>query len=67
MLAAHPGEFFTIPHFDGFSAVLIQLGEPPRAGLISGSPANGRAEQSARIGRSVTGPGHVLIGADEDK
>jgi hypothetical protein len=24
-LAAHPGVFFTIPHFDGFSAVLIQL------------------------------------------
>jgi hypothetical protein len=25
MLAAHPGSFFTIPHFDGYSAVLIQL------------------------------------------
>jgi hypothetical protein len=25
VLAAHPGEFFTIPHFDGFSAVLIKL------------------------------------------
>jgi hypothetical protein len=25
MLAAHPGAFFTIPHFDGYSAVLIQL------------------------------------------
>jgi hypothetical protein len=25
VLAAHPGAFFTIPHFDGFSAVLIQL------------------------------------------
>jgi hypothetical protein len=25
MLAAHPKSFFTIPHFDGFSAVLIQL------------------------------------------
>jgi hypothetical protein len=25
VLAAHPGEFFTIPHFDGFSAVLIRL------------------------------------------
>jgi hypothetical protein len=24
-LAAHPGAFFTIPHFDGYSAVLIQL------------------------------------------
>jgi hypothetical protein len=25
VLAAHPETFFTIPHFDGFSAVLIQL------------------------------------------
>jgi len=25
VLAAHPRAFFTIPHFDGFSAILIQL------------------------------------------
>src|SRR5438105_2549255 len=25
VLAANPGAFFTIPHFDGYSAVLIQL------------------------------------------
>jgi hypothetical protein len=25
VLAAHPASFFTIPHFDGYSAVLIQL------------------------------------------
>jgi hypothetical protein len=25
ILAAHPGAFFTIPHFDGYAAVLIQL------------------------------------------
>jgi hypothetical protein len=25
LLAAHPGCFFTIPHFDGYAAVLIQL------------------------------------------
>jgi hypothetical protein len=25
MLAANPKAFFTIPHFDGFSAVLVQL------------------------------------------
>jgi len=25
VLAAHPDAFFTIPHFDGFSAVLIEL------------------------------------------
>jgi hypothetical protein len=27
VLAANPGAFFTIPHFDGFSAVLIRLPE----------------------------------------
>jgi hypothetical protein len=32
VLAAHPGAFFTIPHFDGYPAVLIQLREvPPKA------------------------------------
>jgi hypothetical protein len=25
VLAAHPGSIFTIPHFDGYAAVLIQL------------------------------------------
>jgi len=25
VLAAHPRTFFTIPHFDGYSAILIQL------------------------------------------
>jgi hypothetical protein len=25
VLAAHPAAFFTIPHFDGYSAVIIQL------------------------------------------
>jgi hypothetical protein len=27
VLAAHPRAFFTIPHFDGYSAILIQLSE----------------------------------------
>jgi hypothetical protein len=25
VLAAHPAAFFTIPHFDGYSAILVQL------------------------------------------
>ena len=29
VLAAHPGAFFSIPHFDGFSAVLIKLQTVP--------------------------------------
>jgi hypothetical protein len=33
VLAAHPAVFFTIPHFDGFSAVLIELGKVSAAAL----------------------------------
>src|SRR5258708_5863996 len=37
VLAAHPEAFFTIPHFDGYSAILIQLrlvtAEAPRAAV----------------------------------
>ncbi len=33
VLAANPGVFFTIPHFDGFSAVLIQLPDVTDAAL----------------------------------
>jgi len=40
VLAAQPGAFFTIPHFDGFPAVLIQLrkvsGEALRDAVIDG-------------------------------
>jgi hypothetical protein len=33
VLAARPAAFFTIPHFDGFSAVLIQLEKVSEAAL----------------------------------
>lgn len=33
VLAAHPKGFFTIPHFDGYSAVLIHLAEVPKKAL----------------------------------
>jgi hypothetical protein len=40
VLAAHPGALFTIPHFDGYSAVLIQLrevsGQALREAIIDG-------------------------------
>jgi hypothetical protein len=32
-LAAQPEAFFTIPHFDGYSAVLIQLSKVARPAL----------------------------------
>lgn len=33
VLAASPGAFFTIPHFDGYAAVLIQLSKVSRTAL----------------------------------
>jgi hypothetical protein len=33
VLAANPDAFFTIPHFDGFAAVLVQLNEATEAAL----------------------------------
>ena len=33
VLAAHPAAFFTIPHFDGYSAVLIQLRRAAKGAL----------------------------------
>ena len=33
VLAAQPEAFFTIPHFDGFAAVLIQLGKVTKRAL----------------------------------
>ena len=33
MLAAHPEAFFTIPHFDGYAAVLIELPKVSAAAL----------------------------------
>jgi hypothetical protein len=33
VLRGHPKGFFTIPHFDGFAAVLIQLNGVPKRGL----------------------------------
>lgn len=33
MLAARPKAFFTIPHFDGYAAVLIQLKTVPKRAL----------------------------------
>jgi hypothetical protein len=32
-LMSHPGQFFTIPHFDGYSALLIQLNTVARRAL----------------------------------
>ena len=51
-LAAHPAAFFTIPHFDGYSAVLIQLrevsGQALREAVTDGWLACAPAKLAAR-------------------
>jgi hypothetical protein len=48
VLAANPKAFFTIPHFDGFAAVLIRLNavtkRPLRAALVDGWLASAPAK-----------------------
>jgi len=34
VLAANPGAFFTIPHFDGYAAILIQLRKVTKRALV---------------------------------
>ena len=34
VLAANPGSFFTIPHFDGYAAILIQLRKVTKRALV---------------------------------
>ena len=38
ILAEHRAGFFTIPHFDGYAAVLIELADGERAGPARGDP-----------------------------
>jgi len=56
VLAAHPDAFFTIPHFDGYAAVLIQLRSVSRMvlrealtdGWLSSAPPKLAAEYVSR-------------------
>ena len=66
VLAANPGAFFTIPHFDGYSAVLIQLpdvaDQPLRDAITDGWLASARREARGRLpqeplDRQRSGPG----------
>ena len=55
VLAAQPGAFFTIPHFDSYAAVLIQLKNVSRRycekrSLTAGSPARRPASWTSTSG-----------------
>ena len=41
LLAAHPDCFFTIPHFDGYAAILIELPQVPARSCRKPSPTAG--------------------------
>jgi hypothetical protein len=53
VLAAHPKAFFTIPHFDGYAAVLIQLRKVSkkdlREALVDGWLSRAPADLSERF------------------
>jgi hypothetical protein len=69
VLAAHPGEFFTIPHFDGYAAILIHLRVVSAAALCeaitdgwqqprpSWPPSTSAVRRSIGIAVRVTHPG----------
>ncbi|WP_277212507.1 MmcQ/YjbR family DNA-binding protein [Isoptericola croceus] len=60
VLAAHPASFFTIPHFDGYPAVLVRLDDVDEAELAEAvedawlvkAPRRLAAEHLARGGRT---------------
>jgi hypothetical protein len=61
VLAANPTAFFTIPHFNGYAAVLVQLGTVTRTALrealLDGWLACAPPALAAELLRSGRGPG----------
>ena len=58
VLAANPDAFFTIPHFDGYAAVLVQLRKMSRTALREALTDGWLAVAPAKLrGRLTDGPG----------
>ncbi|WP_020421188.1 MmcQ/YjbR family DNA-binding protein [Amycolatopsis sp. ATCC 39116] len=58
VLAANPDAFFTIPHFDGYAAVLVQLRKVSRTALRDALTDGWLAVAPAKLrGRLTDGPG----------
>ena len=55
LLAAHPDCFFTIPHFDGYAAVLIQLPEVTRPVLGEALTDGWLARAPVKLAQQFTG------------
>jgi hypothetical protein len=55
LLAAHPDRFFTIPHFDGYAAILIQLPEITRPALQEALTDGWLARAPATLARQFIG------------
>jgi hypothetical protein len=51
LLAAHPDCFFTIPHFDGYAAILIRLPEVSAAVLKEAITDGWLARAPAKLAR----------------
>jgi hypothetical protein len=55
VLAAHPEDFFTIPHFDGYAAVLIRLDLVTPDALAEAVVDGWLARAPARLARQYVG------------
>jgi hypothetical protein len=55
LLAAHPDCFFTIPHFDGYAAILIQLPGITRPALREALTDGWLARAPATLARQLAG------------
>ena len=62
LLAAHPDCYFTIPHFDGYAAILIQLPEVTRPLLEEALTDGWLARAPARLARQFVGGSSVSRG-----
>jgi hypothetical protein len=65
VLAAHPGAFFPIPHFDGFAAVLILLNRVKKQSCGRRSSVAGwrLPPKASRTVRNPVSPGQLHVGA----
>jgi hypothetical protein len=55
LLAAHPDCFFTIPHFDGYAAILVQLPAVTRPVLSEALTDGWLARAPAKLARQFVG------------
>ena len=59
VLAANPDAFFTIPHFDGYAAILVQLRKVSRKALREALTDGWLAAAPAQLRAALPGTRHI--------